>query len=88
LQAQHKNLKDQTQDILRLYHEGIQNLKVTPLHPKLSTDGKKHLIDIYYKEEQMNSFRDSLVRQLDKLNLKIAQHLTKSGLDGEQSNSG
>ena len=50
-----------------MYSEGINKLKVHELHPKLQTDGKRTLIDIYYKEEQMNQFKDSLLKQLDKM---------------------
>jgi hypothetical protein len=35
------------------------------MHHKLQEkmgDKKRYLIDMYYKEEQMNSFRDSLVK--------------------------
>lgn len=62
LKLQFQNLKDNTVEVLQLYREGIQHLKEHELHPKLQVDGKKYLIDIYYKEEQMNSFRDSLKR--------------------------
>jgi hypothetical protein len=36
-------------------------------------------MDIYYKEEQMNSFRDSLKRQLEKLRVKIESHFARQG---------
>ena len=65
--------------MLKLYTDGIQKLKEKELHFKLQVDGRKHLIDIYYKEDQMNSFRDSLSRQLDRLRLKIENHLAKYG---------
>ena len=71
--------------MLKLYKEGIANLKTYPLHPKLQTDGKKTLIDIYYKEDQMNSFSDSLKRQLEKLQVKIEHHLKK--IDGQDTAS-
>lgn len=75
LKLQFQNLKDTSSEVLKLYAEGINNLKKIPLHPKMHVDGKKHLIDIYYKEDQMNSFRDSLIRQLDRLKMKIDHHL-------------
>lgn len=46
-------------------------------------------MDIYYKEDQMNSFRDSLKRQLDKMRLKIEAHLAKhSEFEKKKSSSG
>jgi hypothetical protein len=51
LRLQFQNLKDQSEEVLQLYEDGIDKLKVTELHPKLKVDGKRYLIDIYYKEE-------------------------------------
>lgn len=62
LRVQFDNLTELANEILRLYGDGIQRLKNLELHPKLQGEGKTHLIDIYYKEEQMNQFRDSLTR--------------------------
>lgn len=75
LKAQLQSLKEMSSEVLRLYAEGIGNLKKIALHPKMQVDGKRHLIDIYYKEDQMNSFRDSLIRQLDRLKVKVDHHL-------------
>lgn len=88
LQMQYQNLKRQTQEILLMYREGIESLKHHKLHPKLQNDAQKCLMDIYYKEEQMNSFRDSLKRQYDKLRLKVDAHLAKvgAGSDARSSN--
>ena len=72
-------LKDQSSEVLKLYADGIQKLKDYELHQKLQVDGRKHLIDVYYKEDQMNSFRDSLTRQLERLRLKVENHLAKCG---------
>ena len=58
-------------------------MKEYELHNKLQVDGRRHLIDIYYKEDQMNSFRDSLTRQLDRLRQKIENHLAKCGGSGD-----
>ena len=60
LRHQLDSLVEMAADVTALYTEGINNLKTYELHPKIQVDGKKHLIDIYYKEEQMNQFRDSL----------------------------
>ena len=60
-----------------MYKDGIENLKHQKLHPKLQNENTKYLIDIYYKEEQMNSFRDSLIRSLEKLRIKIDNHLAR-----------
>jgi hypothetical protein len=46
-------------------------LKTYEIHPKLQADGKKYLCDIYYKEDQMNSFRDSLLRQYERIKAKV-----------------
>ena len=62
VKIQFDNLSEMANDILRLYSDGIQRLKGLELHPKLQSEGKRYLIDIYYKEEQMNQFRDSLTR--------------------------
>lgn len=78
LKAQLLSLKEMSSEVLRLYVEGIGNLKKIELHPKMQIDGKRHLIDIYYKEDQMNSFRDSLIRQLDRLKVKVDHHLRSS----------
>ena len=45
-------------------------------------DGRRNLIDIYYKEDQMNSFRDSLNRQLERLKTKIENHLAGGSNSG------
>lgn len=71
--------------MLRLYEDGIRKLRDSPLHPKMQSDGKRYLIDIYYKEEQMNSFRDSLVKQLDRLKMKADQHIRRMGQSGPSS---
>lgn len=54
-------------------------MKHYKLHPKLQNEAQKSLMDIYYKEEQMNSFRDSLKRQLGKLRAKVEAHLASVG---------
>ena len=51
----------------------------------MQSDGKRYLIDIYYKEDQMNSFRDSLVKQLDRLKMKADQHIRRMGQGGPSS---
>lgn len=84
VKIQFDNLSEMASDILRLYSEGIQRLKGLELHPKLQSEGRRHLIDIYYKEEQMNQFRDSLTRQLEKLRLKIDDHLRGAGSFSKQ----
>jgi len=61
LKAQLQSLKEMSSDVLKLYVEGISNLKKIELHPKMQVNGKRYLIDIYYKEEQMNKFKDSLI---------------------------
>ena len=61
LKAQLQSLREMSSDVLKLYGEGISNLKKIELHPKMQVDGNRYLIDIYYKEEQMNKFKDSLV---------------------------
>ena len=78
LKAQLLSLKEMSSEVLKLYADGIGNLKKIELHPKMQVDGKKYLIDIYYKEDQMNSFRDSLIRQLDRLKVKVDHHLRSS----------
>ena len=60
LRLKYEQLKTTAEEVFKLYAEGLKNLKKYKLHPKLQSDGKKCLIDIYYKEEQMNSFRDTL----------------------------
>lgn len=67
--------------MLKLYSEGIARLKTYELHKKLQVDGKKHLIDIYYKEDQMNVYRDSLVKQFERMAEKVdslTQNASKS----------
>ena len=54
VKIQFENLSDMAAEIMRLYSDGINRLKTHELHPKLQSEGKKTLIDIYYKEEQMN----------------------------------
>lgn len=51
LKAQLQSLKEMSGDVLKLYGEGISNLKKIALHPKMQVNGKKYLIDIYYKED-------------------------------------
>jgi len=53
---------DENKKILKLYQEGLQELKKIDLHPLLKKEGKKHLIDIYYEEKQMNKWRDSCIK--------------------------
>lgn len=77
LNLQFKSLMSSSLEILNQYKDGIDNLKRQPLHPMLQTEKEKCLMDIYYKEDQMNSFRDSLKRQLDKMRGKIEGHLAK-----------
>ena len=78
LKLQLQSLEEMSEEILKSYSEGIHKLKSYELHPKLQSEGKKYLIDIYYKEEQMNQFRDSLKRQLDKMKARIEVFMKNS----------
>ena len=68
-----KSVADSKSEILQLYKDGIASLKRYELHPNLSKDPtkKSHLIDIYYAESSMNSFKTNCVSQLDKLVTKM-----------------
>jgi hypothetical protein len=85
VKVQLQALKEQSQQALQLYKDGIANLKTYPLHSKLQSEGKTTLIDVYYKEDQMNSFRDSLKKQLEKLKFKVEAHLVKCNQLQDQS---
>ena len=62
LEAKLQNVKEDKDEILSLYKEGIGSLKRYELHPALCKDGKKqHLIDIYYAEASMDNFRKNCV---------------------------
>ena len=60
-------------EILVGYKEGLQALKKYELHPNLWKDPsqKQHLIDVYYNESSMNSFKNSCIVALEKLSLKM-----------------
>ena len=58
-----KTVADSKSEILQLYKDGIGSLKRYELHPNLSKDPSKksYLIDIYYAESSMNSFKTNCV---------------------------
>ena len=58
-----KTVADSKSEILQLYKDGIASLKRYELHPNLSKDPSKksYLIDIYYAESSMNSFKTNCV---------------------------
>lgn len=57
--------------VLKMYTEGINQLKKYELHPALKKENKNYLIDIYYDEAQMNKWRDSCVRSQDLTKAKV-----------------
>jgi hypothetical protein len=61
----------QNRQILVQYVEGLEELKKYELHPALQREGKRHLIDVYYDEAQMNKWRDSCVRSNESLKAKL-----------------
>jgi hypothetical protein len=62
---------DGNKEILKLYVDGIADLKKYELHPVLRKEGKTHLIDIYYDEAQMNKWKDSCIRSNESLKTKF-----------------
>lgn len=68
-----RELLAQKDEILTCYREGINGLKNYKLHQNLWKDSsqEENLIDIYYNESAMNSFKNSCVVQLEKLVLKL-----------------
>lgn len=46
-------------------------MKKYELHNVLRKEGKNHLIDIYYDEQQMNKWKDSCVRSNESLKAKF-----------------
>ncbi|CDW86141.1 UNKNOWN [Stylonychia lemnae] len=72
---------EQNKEILKLYEEGLSDLKKYELHPALRKDGKKMLIDVYFEEAQMNKWRDNCIRS----NQSVRQKFEKLDKDFQQA---
>mmetsp|Transcript_33197 Transcript_33197/g.50879 ORF Transcript_33197/g.50879 Transcript_33197/m.50879 type:complete len:84 (+) Transcript_33197:855-1106(+) len=62
-----------------MYSEGLKNLKVKKLHPKLRMDKQEYLIDIYYPQDKMSQFKTSLQAKLMHLKDEVMGHLSLVG---------
>lgn len=71
LRKKFQEVYERNKEILKVYSEGISDLKKYELHPVLKKEGKKHLIDIYYDEQQMNKWRDSCIRSNESAKMKF-----------------
>ena len=55
---------------LKKHNDAIEKLKITEIHPRLQSNNKKYLIDLYYDMDKISSWKDQLK--------KDASHISES----------
>ena len=68
-----KSIKENNDSILKNYKESVEQLKITELHPSMQTNKNKYLIDIFFNENQIESWKKKCINDendlFEKLNI-------------------
>ena len=68
---------------IKLFNESIEKLKITEIHPKMQTSNKKYLIDLYYDENKMTTWKEQCLKDSSHIFDSIKE---KTGIFFNESN--
>ncbi len=68
---------------IKLFNESIEKLKITEIHKKMQTSNKKYLIDLYYDENKMTTWKEQCLKDSSHIFDSIKE---KTGIFFNESN--